>query len=159
MNNTNTFFFLIVLFLFQNSFASEFMYVNETDEFTDEPKLNFGILDDTASGGVMVTCNNKQFFLGANTESFFESKSSVDVKIRFDKDDVITKNLNVVGNRLVYASDRNFIMNILDRIKDSSVFILKIGTEKTLTFSGYEGVDVEIDKFLNDLRLIESCNS
>ena len=150
--------FLISIFCFQNTYAAQFLFSDDSDEFTDEVRLQFLIMDDSSLGGFAANCSNGKFFFAGKVTGMFETKKNIDLKIRFDKDEMITKRIPVVDYSGYLTRDKAFTKDILNRIKNSDMFILKVGTEKTQKFTGYEGIGVEIDKFLDATKDIDACN-
>jgi hypothetical protein len=152
-------FLLVSVFSFQNTNATQYAFYDEKDEFTDEAELKFLIMDDEALGGFAVVCSDSEMLFAGNVQSMFVTEKNINLKFRFDKGETITKRIPVVDyNSYLLRRDKVFLIDLLKRIKNSDMFILKVGAEKTQKFTSYVGIGAEIDKFLDAARGIDGCN-
>ena len=158
MNNISKFKYLIFFIFSLNISSAEVGFDTTYDEFTDEESHQLTILSDDGLSGISIFCETEWFNFLIIADGMNMYGDTAEVKLRFDKEPTITREMDLFRGQSVFTQSPVFIKSFLDGFGSSNKLIVKIGNQDTIMFSGYSGVGKsEVEKFRRAASKNKDC--
>ena len=161
------FILLPLVFLSFDLFSGSTMFNDDLDEFTDERQISIALVGDEHNSflseliGVYCDTDDKPV-LGIRKGIIVTLKSNLSVKLRFDKNEPITKNFSYnSSSSLLFTRDIDFIKSFLNELRNSNNLIVKIQDEsEIMRFTDLVDSEKHVAEFMNAASEMPSsiCN-
>ncbi len=147
---------LPLVFLSFYHFSGSTVFNDDLDEFSDKRQLLLAVVGDEHSNFL-----NELIGIYCDTEVSprlvvskgirISLKSNLSVKLRFDKDEPITKNFSQnSSNSLLFTRDIDFIKSFLNDLRNSNNLIVKIQDEsEIMRFTDLVDSEKHVAEFMN----------
>ena len=161
------FILLPLVFLSFDLFSGSTMFNDDLDEFTDEREISIALIGDGNNSflseliGIYCETDGKPI-MGMQKGIIISLKSNLSVKLRFDKNEPITKNFSHnSSNSLLFTRDIDFIRSFLNELRNSNNLIVKIQDEsEIMRFTDLVDSEKHVAEFMNAASEMPSstCN-
>lgn len=155
---------LLILLLAAPLYSSEVLFINETDEFTDEVELILAVTSDDSNTiiskvvGAYCTAGIDEPYLLFNNGGLYTIDNYRTATFRFDKNEPYEQKFRVINNQLI-ALGKDPVNRFLNNLEKSESFVAKIEkVQGVLRFSKYGEVDSSVKNFRTAISKLSKCN-